>query len=235
MPNTVPLKVTAHLVDGRLLSTDGVVMFDSILYHAWFLKYMPEIFRGEREETMKNIHIGLPLARLETVKGKEQYRASRGVYEEVEKHIEYYNKRPDFFAADKMHHLDMQKGLISDSVGAYRAYRNPVVVRVVEGAKITFYCNGTKDKIEDLLQHIPAAGKKPSMGWGWVSSWDVEEVDNDYSVFHPDYGLMRPIALDDADKYSNFCFEKYPIFQYGVKPPYWKPCNFRACYVPIWG
>lgn len=233
MPSTVPLKITAYLSDGRIVSTDGVIMLDAILYHAWFLKYMPEMLRGERKETTKNIHMGLPLARIETCIGKEQYCASRGIYEEVEKHIEHYNKRPDFFAANKMQYLDMEKGLISDSVGAYRAYRNPVVVRVAKNAKIAFYCRGTKDKIEDLLQYMPAVGKKPSMGWGIVESWTVEEIEEDYSLFHPDYGLMRPITVEDAGKHPDFDFSKYPVLPYGVKPPYWKPCNARPCYVPV--
>ena len=126
MYKTVPLKVTAHIFDGRIASTDGVIMLDSVLYHGWFYKYDPKVLRGEHDEQKSDQHFGLPLTHFELSDGTETYCASRGIYKEVEKHIEHYNKRPDFFASDKMQYLDMKKGLISDSVGAYRAYRNPL-------------------------------------------------------------------------------------------------------------
>lgn len=233
MAKTVPLKVTAHIFDGRIASTDGVIMLDSVLYHGWFYKYDPKVLRGEHDERKSDQNFGLPLTHLTLSDGTETYCASRGIYKEIEKRIECYNKRPDFFASDKMKYLNMKKGLISDSVGAYRAYRNPLVIRVVQDAKIEFYCKGTKPKVEELLKCIPSLVKKPSMGWGAVEKWDVEEVEEDYSLFHPEYGLMRPIPVEDAAKYPDFDFSKYPVMLYGVKPPYWKPCNARPCYIPV--
>ena len=71
-------------------------------------------------------------------------------------------------------------------------------------------------------------GKKTAMGFGFVSKWKVEEIDEDYTTEHPVYGLMCPIEVDKADKkYSN------PIMEYAVKPPYWKAKNMRLCYVPV--
>lgn len=229
MSTTVPLKIEAHLVDGRIVSTDGIIMFDSVLYHAWFYKYAPQVLRGEYNEKLRNQHFGLPLAQL----SETRYLASKAIYEESDVHIEYYNKRPDFFASDKIGYLTQNKGLISDSVGAYRAYRNPNVIRVIKNSKLTFFCNGNKEKIIDLLKYIPAVGKKPSMGWGIVDKWIVSEIDKDYSTFHPKYGLMRPVLLEEVIKYPDIDFEKYPIMNYGIKPPYWKSCNFKTCYVPI--
>lgn len=230
MANTSPLKIKAHLADGRLVSTDGIIMFDSVLYHAWFYKYAPEVLRGEYNESRSNQHFGLPLYHLPD----NRYLASKGVYEEIEQHVEHYNKRPDFFAADKINYLSANKGLISDSVGAYRAYRNPLIVRVVKNATLTFFCCGNKDKIVDLLSYIPAVGKKTSMGWGIIDKWTVEGTNEDYSTFHPDYGLMRPVTIEESENYPDFDFSKYPIMQYGIRPPYWKPCNFKVCYIPIW-
>ena len=87
--------------------------------------------------------------------------------------------------------------------------------------------------MEELLACIPSLVKKPSMGWGAVEKWDVEEAEEDYSLFHPKYGLMRPVPVEDAANYPDFDFTKYPVMLYGVKPPYWKPCNARPCYVPV--
>ncbi len=229
MGNTIPLMITAHLADGRINSTDGIVMFDAIIYHAWFCKHAPQVLRGDHGEPHHFQYFGLPLYRLPGTR----YLASRGIYEELEQHIEYYNKRPDFFAADKFNYLSSTKGVICDSAGAYRAYRNPVVVRVVKNATMTFFCRGNKDEIIDLLSYIPAVGKKPSMGWGIVDKWTIKEIEEDYSTFHPEHGLMRPITIEESADYPDFDFSKYPIMKYGAKPPYWKPCNFRTCYVPI--
>lgn len=69
----VPLKITAHLADGRINSADGVIMFDSILYHAWFQKYHPEVFLGMLKNEFDGF-IGLPLRQMPG----NRWEASRG-------------------------------------------------------------------------------------------------------------------------------------------------------------
>lgn len=216
-----------HLVDGRFISTDGIVMLDSILYHAWFYKHAPHVLRGEGDETYDG-NIGLPLYHLP----HNRWAASKAVYTELSQQVEHYNKRPDFFAADKIGFLDMTKGIISDSQGPYRAYRNPVITRTAKDGILKFWCMGHEDKILDLLHRMPAVGKKVSMGFGVIDSIDIQECAEDYSLFHPDYGLMRPVPVEDAEG-LDFDITKYPVLRYGVKPLYWKPCNARLCYVPI--
>lgn len=225
-PKCVPLKITAKLADGQLNSADGIIMFDSILYHAWFIKYAPQVLEGIHTEGWHK-YIGLPLKRLDG----GIYAASKAVYEEICKDVQNINRRPDFFASDKCDKLSLKKGLISDSVGEFRAYRIPNVIRVVKGGIITFYAVGHKSEIEELLSLIPAVGKKPSVGWGMVKEWIVEEISEDYSLYHPEHGLMRPVPIEEADDR----LKDYPIMQYAVKPPYWKNINKRLCYVPIRG
>lgn len=219
----VPLKVTAHLVDGRFSSTDGIVMLDSILYHAWFIKHAPHVLEGVYKPEQIG-YVGLPLVHLED----NRWAASKAVYQEIDKIVEHYNKRPDFFAGDKLDYLDMDKGIISDSVGLYRAYRNPQLIRTVKDGILTFYAVGKKDKIEELLSLMIGVGKKTAMGFGLVSRWEVDEIEEDYTTEHPEYGLMRPIEVEKSEKVYD-----YPIMQYAVKPPYWKPKNMRLCYVPV--
>lgn len=223
-PKCVPIKITAKLVDGQLNSADGIIMFDSILYHAWFIKYAPHVLEGIHTEGWHK-YIGLPLKHLEG----GRYAASKAVYEEIYKDVQHINRRPDFFASDKCDKLSLKKGLISDSIGEFRAYRIPNIIRVVKGGIITFYAIGHKAEVEELLSLIPAVGKKCSVGWGMVKEWIVEEIDEDYTLFHPDYGLMRPLPVEEADEKV----KGYPILQYAVKPPYWKNINKRLCYVPI--
>lgn len=219
----VPLKITAHLLDGRFSSADGILMFDSVLYHAWFLKHAPHVLEGVYKPEQIG-YVGLPLVHLED----NRWAASKAVYQEIDKIVEHYNKRPDFFASDKLDYLDMDKGIISDSVGLYRAYRNPQLIRTVKDGILTFYAVGKKDKIEELLNLMIGVGKKTAMGFGIVDRWDVEETEEDYTTEHPEHGLMRPIEVEKADKTY-----VYPIMEYAIRPPYWKTINQRLCYVPI--
>lgn len=226
---TNPIKVTTHLVDGRLNSADGIVMLDSILYHAWFRKHKPEVLEGLGSAEYSG-YTGLPLRQLPG----NRWAASRGVYEEIGQTVEYINRRPNFFNADKIDRLDMGKGLISDSVGQYRAYRIPSVIRTIKDSLITFWAMGHADEVLDLLQSIPAVGKKPAAGYGVADRWTVEECEEDYSLWHPYYGLMRPVEVGSEEE-AGLDLTGYPVMQYGVKPPYWKSKNMRLCYVPIHG
>lgn len=224
---TTPIKVVAHLLDGRLNSADGIIMLDSILYHAWFLRHKPEVLEGYGNETYDG-YIGLPLRKLPG----NRWAASRGVYTEIGKSVEYINKRPNFFNADKINRLDMEKGIISDSVGAYRAYRMPNVIRTVKDGIITFWAMGHADKVKSMLDTMGAVGKKYASGYGLIDYWEVEECQEDYSLWHPEHGLMRPVEVgsEEAEKLD---LSRYPVMRYAVKPPYWKAKNMRLCYVPI--
>lgn len=224
---TRPIKITAHLADGRLNSADGIVMLDSILYHAWFWKHRPEVLQGMGTAEYDG-YTGLPLRQLPG----NRWAASRGIYEEIGQTVEHINKRPNFFNADKLDRLDMEKGIISDSVGLYRAYRIPNVIRTVKDGLVTFWAMGHRDEVQELLDCIPAVGKKYSAGYGLVDRWAVEDCEEDYSLWHPEHGLMRPVE-EDSDEAKGLDMTGYPIMQYGVKPPYWKAKNLRLCYVPI--
>lgn len=224
---TSPIKITAHLADGRLNSADGIVMLDAILYHAWFCKNAPYVLEGMGREEYYG-YTGLPLRQLPG----NRWAASRGIYEEIGQAVEHINKRPDFFSSDKLDHLDMEKGIISDSVGLYRAYRIPSVIRTVKDSIITFWAMGHKDEVQALLDLIPAMGKKYAAGYGLIDKWDVMDCENDYSLWHPKYGLMRPVEVG-SEEAESLDLTGYPVMRYGVKPPYWKAKNMRLCHVPI--
>lgn len=218
---TEPLKLTCHLADGRLNSADGIVMLDGILYHAWFAKHAPHVLQGEGRETFSG-YFGLPLYQL-----PDGYAASKAVYTEIGRTVETLNKRQDFFRADSTDYLAQDSGLISSSVGEYRNYRIPQIIRIVKDGLLTFWCRGHKDEIEDLLAYVGSCGKKNVIGYGIIDGWTVEPCENDYSLHHPDYGLMRPIPVESES------LTGYPVMMYSTKPPYWKQSNRKLCYVPI--
>lgn len=224
---TSPLKITAHLADGRLNSADGIVMLDSILYHAWFWRHHPEVLHGTGAAEYDG-YTGLPLRQLPG----NRWAASRGIYEEIGQTVEHINKRPNFFNAEKIDRLDMDKGIISDSVGLYRAYRIPSVIRTIKDGLITFWAMGHKEDVQRLLDCIPAVGKKYAAGYGLVDRWVVESCEEDCNLWHPEYGLMRPLEVG-SEEATALNLTGYPVMQYGVKPPYWKAKNLRLCHVPI--
>lgn len=222
---TVPIRVVADLVDGRINSADGIIMLDAILYHAWFWKHAPHVLEGRGEGSVPGDgYIGLPLRQ----DAGNRWFASLAVYDQEGVTVEHWNKRPNFFSADAQRHLSARTGVISSAVGLNRAYRMPQVIRHVRGGKLTFWALGHADKVRELLDSIPAVGKKAAMGWGAVRSWTVEECDEDYSTFHPKYGLMRPMPVQERPG-----LEGYPIMEYGIRPPYWKSVNRALCYVPV--
>lgn len=216
---TEPFKVTCKLLDGRVNSSDGLFFLDSILYHAWFLKYAPKVITGEqREEDAK--HFGLPLRQLPN----NRYAASVGFYTQYDKQIEYWNKRP---AWDKRAEYLDGGGKYNVASGTYRAYRMPQIIRTI--GDIEFYGYGTIEKVKDLLSYITHIGKKPAAGWGMVKEWIVEPLDEDWSTWSEKYGLMRPIPIDEDIGHD---LSDYVIRDCAIRPPAWKSINQRTCYIP---
>lgn len=222
---TEPFRVTCVLEDGRINSADGYLYLDAILYHAWFLKYAPEVMHGtaRREDIPAKYNFGLPLTQFHTGTGV-RYAASCGFYHQYEHRIEYWNKRPDFTSGRNSRYLDA-KGKIDTGAGPLKAYHFPQIIRTV--SDIEFYGVGTIAKIRDLLQYIPAVGKKPAAGWGMVKEWIVEPFPEDWST-EGKYGLMRPMPVGEYHPDR----ETYKIMQNGMIPPYWKPHHTALCYMP---
>lgn len=221
---TQPLKITAVMQDGRVCSSDGWLFLDAILYHAWFAKNHPDIYRGTLPQCDIG-HIGLPLKRF----NDGTHASSVGFYEQRGIQTEYWHKKPSAYGRLGSEYIDFgnKRGKINVSSGEYKAYRMPEVIRIV--SNVTFYAFGTKSKIEDLLNYIHHIGKKSSIGWGRVKEWVVEEIENDYTSVSP-YGLARPIPVNVANQEERNA--AYTIQRIAIKPPYWNHRNVKECYVP---
>lgn len=223
---TEPLEIICRLKDGCVATADGIIMFDAILYHAWFLKYEPEVLTGEKDERDIRHDMGLPLRHIDC-DGGFFYSASKGIFEETGEELQFINKRPDFFGSGKIDYLNAEKGIISDSVGEFRAHRVPLLIHTVKDGIIKFYAYGTKAKTEDLLSRIGAVGKKTAAGYGAVKDWEVRSTDTDYSIFGGSGQLMRPVPVNWSEEIL-----PYPQYNYAVRPPYHNVKNYRMCYVP---
>ena len=216
---TEPLHVVCKLLDGRVFSTDGLFFLDSILYHAWFMKYDPDVLKGTKSAENPK-HFGLPLRQLDN----NRYAASMGFFKNYGVSIEYWNKHPRW---DKRHKYLDDKGTINAASGRLRAYRMPCVIRHI--GEIHFWAYGTIDKVKDLLAYIPAVGKKPAAGWGTVKEWVVEPWHEDWSTWSPEHGLMRPIPIDEGIGHD---LQSYKIQDIAIRPPAWKAINQATCWIP---
>jgi hypothetical protein len=215
---TEPFKVTCKLTDGRVNTADGLLFLDSILYHAWFLKYAPKVITGEQQEKEAG-HFGLPLRQLPN----NRYAASCGFYKDYGTHIEYWNKRPAWDR--RAEYLDAH-GKMNASAGTMRAYRMPQIIHLL--SDIEFYGYGTVEKVQELLNYIPAVGKKPAEGWGTVKEWIIESWPEDWSTWGK-YGLMRPMPIEEDIGHD---LSSYVIRDCAIRPPAWKARNQMTCYVP---
>lgn len=219
---TEPLKITCKLLDGRINSVDGLLYFDSIIYHAWFAKNYPETLLGTKKR-VRDFPLTLPLSREDG--GIRRYLASLGFFHQHSQAIEYWNKRSDFTGAANAKYLDA-KGKVQVAAGPLKAYHMPQVIRTV--SDIEFYCVGNRTKIEELLTYIPAIGKKPAAGWGRVREWVVEPFPEDWSTVGG-YGLMRPMPVEEYTPQES---ARYQVRSCSIFPPGWNAKNHTLCYVP---
>lgn len=226
------MRVTAHLLDGRVNSSDGILMLDGILYHAWFAKYKPETFLVGHDESVDIGHIGLPLTNTDGIN-----HASMGIYTTLGTGLEMLHKVPNI--VERIDLLEDKSGTVDLKSGKFKAYR--IAQNIITTNKIIFYCRGNAEKIKELLTYMDNVGKKYSIGYGIVKSWEVEEAEKDYSFWHDEHKLMRPFPTASTATLLRHILANDPnydgslnfaISEYTTKPPYWKSVNARECYLP---
>lgn len=218
---TEPFKVTCQLLDGRVNSADGIFNLDAILYHAWFLKNEPDVINGVATPKNGKYYMGVPIRQTDD----HRYMVSWGFYEQYSQTIEYWNKRPDFNNSFNEKYL-ADVGKIETSAGIFKAYHFPQIIRTI--SDVQFFGYGTIKKIKELLDYIPAIGKKPALGWGQVKKWIVEPWDHDWSTIGK-YGLMRPMPITEFKPEPGI---NYTIMDCQLIPPYWKCFYKKTCYIP---
>ncbi|MGL4882441.1 MAG: hypothetical protein ACRC8K_15480 [Waterburya sp.] len=113
------------------------------------------------------------------------------------------------------------------SEGAEKSYDLPLYLRSV--SVITWYVVGNLDGIKSLLNDCTAIGKKPSIGYGQISRWEVEEVSEDWHMWQ-DGKLMRPIPIEcvPQDRPIDIAF-----LNWGWRPPTWLHSNKVKCAMPM--
>lgn len=107
-------------------------------------------------------------------------------------------------------------------VGRYKAARIPVPVTVV--STLRWRCIGDAAAVTDLLDTVPAVGKKRGSGEGQVTRWSVRDIgpaDWHAILWHPDGRISRPVPARHAATLDVPDAETVTVDAY--RPPYWRP------------
>lgn len=223
-----PLRVSCRLLDGGIVSTDGLFPLDGILAAQWMRYYHPEAYYNDDAKNQL-IEPELPLVRVEI--GQQWiWAASVAQYQKQGEYVIYWHKRLDDGIIGDF--IDKPCRVVTSS-GAYKGYRMPLVVQLVSG--LTWFCVGDPDGIRDLLSGCLALGKKRSQGFGMVAlddagrpAWTVEEWPEDWSIYGPEGRLMRVLPVSDSFVLS----PGKRFMRWGIRPPAWHIANQVLAEIP---
>lgn len=138
--------------------------------------------------------------------------------------VDAWSKRFDQSLVDLVD-FNGRRGVVNTSSGTYKGYRVPVYYR--SAMWVEWYCVGDKERIEYLLSTVTHIGKKSAQGWGRVIAWEVEQIDEDYSIWR-DGQLMRGIPVYHWPRELGAPRKA----SYGVRPPYWLSSNQTILAMP---
>ncbi|MCC6147422.1 MAG: hypothetical protein IT308_07635 [Anaerolineaceae bacterium] len=214
-----PLQITAWLrtavISDAWLPLDGILLYQQTRRDLGAQEVtVPggSLLEEPKGEALKGGR--LPLA---YVHGKEwYYRCSWAEWGPYVEGKDYWNKRFDVGFADLVDFRG-RRGRVIIEQNAYKAYHMPVFYR--SALWVRWYCVGDPGKIGDLLTCLTHVGKKTAQGWGQVLRWEIEPVEQDWSIWK-EGRLMRGVPIWDAPDSDGV-----RIMQYGVRPSYWDKRN----------
>lgn len=126
------------------------------------------------------------------------FHASFGFFADDKEFSISYSKRWNGINDELVKFRGKGKQEIDTARGEFKSYHNNLIYKTTD--KIVFYACGDKKKISQLLNgYISFVGKKSSQGFGSVTKWTIEEIEEDYS-FVKNGIPMRYIPLTLVEK-----------------------------------
>lgn len=206
------LKITANLLDGRIVTNDGYLPLDGILSRAIIIKERPDLIGKPLDKFSDFVSIPLPIKKIRQETEDWFYACSYALFKKLGEDKMSFNKRYDETLAEKFVDFGKKKGVVDISRGKYKNYR--CEINVILTNKIVWYClpssEKSKNEIEELCDFIKNIGKKPSQGFGIVKNWEVEEIEEKEMLY-----LLRPIPDKDGKQEKT------------IRPPYFNQSNIR--------
>lgn len=217
-----PLRVVAHMQDGRVATMDGHLPLDGLLAAEWMRRHYPEAYYNPSSHMLTNELIApdLPLER--RGQGDDWYwAASFNQSAPLSEYVLYWHKRFDDHLEQRIDFAG-RRGRIDVKSGKYKAYRMPLVVQLFD--QLEWHAYGDRDSVYDLLSGLTHIGKKTSQGLGLVDYWTVEPWREDLSEV-ANGRVTR--ALPELPEGVRGVKQRY-----GIRSPYWHREHQRVCYVP---
>ncbi|GLO68335.1 MULTISPECIES: hypothetical protein [Oceanobacillus] len=249
--NKTPLRITIHLSTPIVYPLNGIHL-DALLTEI----VARELFSYDLDRWQnQDKHVELPLP-LEKTKGEYPlWKASIGFSSPISReHQDFWIKRTnDEFAGYKSSEIVWPAGVISDvaskslakevnieratgpannpASGGFKSYyenRNLLLTDYM-----IFHAFGNKEEVERLLNSLKAIGKKVAIGFGKINRVEVDEMEDDYSLFTPNEKPARNLPVED---FPNL---KSQIIASRTIPPYWSKRELVVCYappspIPVW-
>lgn len=91
---------------------------------------------------------------------------------------------------------------------------------------VEWTAEGDGDRVIELLRGVHAIGKRRNAGFGEVSSWHIEQADDD-GVIGIDGCVLRPVPVETLGS-----GRAEVVADAAWRPAYWNPRHRAACYVP---
>lgn len=180
-------------------------------------------------------HNELPLKRTDGIWHASQIRIQGPVkMEEVtffaslkEKDQDIRSFSPNNKKGDEYLFIDTARGEHKASSDKYSSYQSRENI-------IHFFAFGDEDKVRELLRsNVFAIGKKHNHGYGSIVKIEVESISEDYSIYHPDYGVMRSIPCNSSlsKEFNLDSIKDIDTELTSFSPPYYEG-ERSSCYVP---
>lgn len=213
------LKITCDLLNG-VATTDYYLPLDGILAAIWMRENHHELYY-DNSVVGELIHADLPLKRIDN--GNGWYYACSFTQAEWEGgETQHWHKRNT--ASEQIRYIG--KGNLNLAEGKTKAYRMPLFIAYAK--KLTWYAVGDATWLTEKLSFVTSLGKKRNTGHGMVANWQVEVIEQDYSLVKDNF-LMRSVPrLELPTGTLNF-----RLGNYGLRPPYWHYENQANVALPI--
>ncbi|WP_152184402.1 hypothetical protein [Sulfurimonas indica] len=136
-----------------------------------------------------------------------------------------FYKKPEpkkiFDITDKFAKKPVSNDFLSSTAKAFAMSEEIIVT-----PEIYFYIRADKKRLIALLQNIKGIGKKRNIGFGKVSSFIIEAMDEDKSIILNKTTPAKPVPVD------SFAVDSKKIAFHRAIPPYWSNKDLVACYMP---
>lgn len=213
-----PLKITAHLKCGFTSAFDWSVSIDAIIASQHYQqKFGFEQYVQEQSSGQTCTHTDLPIAK-EYFGDDWWYQCSRPLFKEIAIHNKHIHRRFNIQEAER--HVN-KVGKVETTKGAYKNARLLVPNRITQS--VTWFVNGDKSAIEQLLNSVTHIGGRRGSGHGAVSRWEVVEHDS-----LDDCRLKRILPIDFAQQNG----VEGLVLEWGIRPDYKLKENKRLCVIP---